>query len=63
MLVPRRIFDDDGIGRAPQTWSHGLGLGGVRKRVKQLGGQVRWQEHGARGIRCEVSVPLRERQG
>ena len=33
---------DDGRGGDPQTWSHGLGLGGVRKRVKQLGGEVEW---------------------
>ncbi|MDO9283550.1 MAG: ATP-binding protein [Aquabacterium sp.] len=49
---------DDGNGRAPETWSHGLGLGGVRKRVKLLGGQVRWVEREGRGIRCEVQAPL-----
>jgi signal transduction histidine kinase len=48
---------DNGSGRAPQTWSHGLGLGGVRKRVKQLGGEVVWLENGERGIACRVSVP------
>jgi signal transduction histidine kinase len=48
---------DDGIGRNPQDWSHGLGLGGVRKRVKQLGGSVVWRENGAQGIVCEVRVP------
>jgi signal transduction histidine kinase len=48
---------DDGGGRAPENWAHGLGLGGVRKRVKALGGEVGWQENGARGIRCEVRVP------
>jgi signal transduction histidine kinase len=48
---------DDGIGREPQNWSHGLGLGGVRKRVKQLGGEVVWRENGARGIVCEVRIP------
>lgn len=47
---------DDGRGRAPETWSHGLGLGGVRKRVKLLGGEVRWRENGERGIVCEVKV-------
>ncbi len=51
---------DDGIGRAPALWAHGLGLGGVRKRVKQLGGQVQWLEQAERGIRCEVQVPLRD---
>ena len=43
--------------RAPQGWSHGLGLGGVRKRVKQLGGQVAWRERSPRGIECELEVP------
>ena len=47
---------DDGIGRAPETWSHGLGLGGVRKRVKLLGGEVRWRERSPRGMVCEVRV-------
>ena len=47
---------DDGQGRAPQAWSHGLGLGGVRKRVKLLGGQVVWRENEPRGIVCEVRV-------
>ncbi len=27
------IVSDNGIGRDPKSWSHGLGLGGVRKRV------------------------------
>ena len=48
---------DDGVGRNPQAWSHGLGLGGVRKRVKQLGGEVRWRENAPRGIACEIRVP------
>jgi len=48
---------DDGVGRNPQAWSHGLGLGGVRKRVKQLGGEVVWRENGAHGIVCEVLLP------
>lgn len=47
---------DDGIGRAPSTWSHGLGLGGVRKRVKQLGGSVEWREASPRGIQCHVII-------
>jgi signal transduction histidine kinase len=48
---------DDGVGRQPEAWSHGLGLGGVRKRVKQLGGEVAWRENGERGIACRVKVP------
>jgi signal transduction histidine kinase len=47
---------DDGGGRAPQAWAHGLGLGGVRKRVKLMGGEVAWRENSPRGIVCEVKV-------
>ena len=47
---------DDGVGRHPETWSHGLGLGGVRKRTKQLGGTVTWSEIDPVGIACEVVV-------
>jgi signal transduction histidine kinase len=47
---------DDGRGRDPGGWSHGLGLGGVRKRVKLLGGQVEWRENEPRGIACVVKV-------
>ena len=50
------LVADDGNGRDPQSWSHGLGLGGVRKRVKLLGGEVRWRENRPRGIVCEVQV-------
>jgi signal transduction histidine kinase len=48
---------DDGAGRSPEKWSHGLGLGGIRKRVKLMGGTVRWSERAPRGITCEVVVP------
>jgi signal transduction histidine kinase len=48
--------EDNGVGREPASWSHGLGLGGVRKRVKQLSGSVRWLEVEPKGIRCEVVV-------
>ena len=47
---------DDGLGRNPRAWSHGLGLGGVRKRVKQLGGEVEWREVAPHGISCRVIV-------
>jgi signal transduction histidine kinase len=47
---------DDGKGRNPAQWAHGLGLGGVRKRVKALGGMVRWRENSPRGIICEVQI-------
>jgi len=51
------MVTDDGIGRSPRTWSHGLGLGGVRKRVKQLGGEVEWREVAPHGISCRVVIP------
>ncbi|RZT98016.1 sensor histidine kinase [Rivibacter subsaxonicus] len=48
---------DNGRGRAPQAWSAGLGVGGVRKRVKQLGGEVAWHEVESGGIECRVRLP------
>ena len=53
----RLTVSDDGIGTAPEAWSHGLGLGGLRKRAKQLGGSVRWSAHEPHGICCEVEIP------
>ncbi|MDE2400276.1 MAG: histidine kinase [Burkholderiales bacterium] len=47
---------DNGLGHEPETWVHGLGLGGVRKRVKQLGGSVRWSEAQPKGVCCEVVI-------
>ena len=47
---------DDGIGHEPRRWLHGLGLGGVRKRVKQLGGTVEWREVTPHGISCRMVV-------
>ncbi|MEP7294736.1 MAG: ATP-binding protein [Burkholderiales bacterium] len=47
---------DNGVGRNPRAWSHGLGLGGVRKRVKQLGGEVEWREVNPHGISCRVII-------
>jgi signal transduction histidine kinase len=48
---------DDGGGRQPESWVHGLGQGGVRKRVKLLGGEVTWRENEPCGIVCTVWVP------
>ena len=48
------VVRDDGHGRNPRVWAHGLGLGGVRKRVKQLGGEVEWREAEPVGIECRV---------
>ncbi len=50
------LLADDGVGRNPQTWAHGLGMGGVRKRVKLLRGDVKWRENRPHGIVCEVRV-------
>jgi signal transduction histidine kinase len=50
------IITDNGVGRNPRAWSHGLGLGGVRKRVKQLGGEVEWREVSPHGISCRVII-------
>jgi signal transduction histidine kinase len=47
---------DNGVGTNPRAWSHGLGLGGVRKRVKQLGGEVEWREVMPHGIGCRVII-------
>lgn len=44
---------NDGIGSAPERGLPGLG---VRKRVRQLGGEVTWREHSPSGICCPVSV-------
>ena len=48
------VVADDGVGSDPQAWSHGLGLGGVRKRVKLLGGEVDWRARTPCGVECEV---------
>ena len=48
---------DDGEGVDPLSWAHGLGLGGVRKRVKLLGGRVAWRENHPAGIVCAVRLP------
>ncbi|MDB5819863.1 MAG: histidine kinase [Rhizobacter sp.] len=47
---------DNGPGSDPAGWAHGLGLGGVRKRVKQLGGEVSWTRVQPSGICCKVEV-------
>lgn len=52
----RLVVKDDGTGKDPSTWAHGLGLGGVRKRIKQLGGTVVWRERAHKGIACEVVI-------
>lgn len=50
------VVRDNGIGRDPQGWARGLGLGGILKRVKLLGGEVEWREVSPQGIECRVVV-------
>jgi signal transduction histidine kinase len=50
---------DDGVGGEPTEWAAGLGLGGIRKRVRMLGGSIVWMPNTPSGVRCEVNVPLR----
>ncbi len=54
----RLTVSDDGRGGDPQAWSHGLGLSGIRKRARTLGGEVQWSAPAAGGIRCTLRVPL-----
>jgi signal transduction histidine kinase len=56
------VVADNGIGTDPAAWSRGLGVGGIRKRVRQLDGNVAWRSNLERGIRCEVRLPLKPAQ-
>lgn len=49
---------DNGSGSNPEQWRHGLGLGGIRKRVKQLNGEVNWRAQMPSGITCAVGIRL-----
>lgn len=51
------VVTDNGTGTNPDTWSHGLGLNGVRKRVRQLSGHVEWSSRSPRGIQCRIWIP------
>lgn len=51
------LVEDDGVGADPAQWSAGLGLGGVRKRAKSLGGTVAWRTRRPHGTLCEVQIP------
>ena len=56
--VLKLTVTDNGVGGTPKEWSTGLGLGGIRKRVRMLGGTIAWQQNTPEGVRCDVSVPL-----
>lgn len=51
------IVSDNGRGTDPESWSHGLGLNGVRKRVRQLNGHVEWRTYAPQGIQCRIWIP------
>ncbi len=50
------VVNDNGQGQAPHSWPLGLGIGGIRKRIKQLGGSVVWEDNDPHGIRCTLIV-------
>lgn len=56
------VVEDDGCGRHPERWSAGLGVSGVRRRARELGGSVVWEERQPQGIRCTLRVPLLPRE-
>ncbi|MEF7614563.1 ATP-binding protein [Aquincola sp. MAHUQ-54] len=49
---------DNGQGSKPEAWQHGLGLNGVRKRIRQLNGHVEWVEQRPHGIQCRLWASL-----
>lgn len=52
-----RVQDNGkGNSKPPELWAHGLGLSGVRKRVKQLGGSVAWTSLREAGVLCEIKL-------
>lgn len=51
------VVSDNGQGTEPEAWSHGLGLNGVRKRVRQLNGHVEWRTRHPQGIQCRIWIP------
>ena len=51
------VVSDNGKGVNPESWSHGLGLNGVRKRVRQLSGHVEWSARSPQGIQCRIWIP------
>jgi signal transduction histidine kinase len=52
------VFTDDGDGPPPESWQHGLGVGGIRKRIGKLGGAVQWAQALPQGVSCHISLPL-----
>lgn len=57
--------DDDGVGfdTAALAESEGIGLGSIRDRVHELGGQVRFDRSSLGGARVVASIPLTDHGG
>jgi signal transduction histidine kinase len=49
---------DDGIGRAADTATRGIGLVGMRERVEALAGRFEVASVGTRGFGFEARIPL-----
>jgi len=54
----RLVVSDDGAGFFQLSASRGLGLTGIRERVKGLGGTCHIDSEPGRGTRITVSLPL-----
>jgi signal transduction histidine kinase len=52
------VVSDDGAGFFKLSASRGLGLTGIRERVKGLGGTCHIDSESGRGTRITVCVPL-----
>lgn len=52
------MVEDDGVGSVEEPDLDGMGLGGVRTRVKDLGGEVQWDSQPGSGTSVIVDVPL-----
>lgn len=56
----RLRIEDDGCGMAPGLATRGLGLMGATERAAAVGGELRVQSEPGRGVRLELTVPLRQ---
>jgi signal transduction histidine kinase len=56
----RLIVEDDGVGFDPASLADGIGLLGIRERVRHLGGLVDLQSAPSRGTRIDVIIPADE---
>ncbi len=54
---------DDGAGFVPASAGAGLGLVGIRERVRELGGELSLTSRPGAGTRVEVTIPLAEPRG